>query len=83
MIRGGNSVSQVPAGSLPRTMDVILRNDIVENVRAGDKVHIQRQTYCQYIGWCDSLGYGDGNAAAGNCCRILSGSGSKQHQLAF
>jgi MCM OB domain len=29
---------QVPAGSLPRTMDVILRNDIVEAVRAGDKV---------------------------------------------
>ncbi len=30
--------AQVPAGSLPRTMDVILRNDIVEAVRAGDKV---------------------------------------------
>jgi DNA replicative helicase MCM subunit Mcm2 (Cdc46/Mcm family) len=32
--------SQVPAGSLPRTMDVILRNDIVEAVRAGDKVRV-------------------------------------------
>lgn len=28
---------EVPAGSLPRTMDVILRNDLVENVRPGDK----------------------------------------------
>lgn len=28
---------EVPAGSLPRTMDVILRNDQVENVRPGDK----------------------------------------------
>ena len=28
---------EVPAGSLPRTLDVILRNDIVETVRPGDK----------------------------------------------
>lgn len=28
---------EVPAGSLPRTMDVILRNDLVEGVRPGDK----------------------------------------------
>lgn len=28
---------QVPAGSLPRTMEVILRNDQVESVRPGDK----------------------------------------------
>ena len=28
---------EVPAGSLPRTMDVILRNDLVEAVRPGDK----------------------------------------------
>ena len=29
---------QVPAGSLPRTMEVILRHDIVESARAGDKM---------------------------------------------
>lgn len=29
---------EVPAGSLPRTIDVILRNDQVESVRPGDKV---------------------------------------------
>lgn len=29
---------EVPAGSLPRTMGVVLRNDVVESVRAGDKV---------------------------------------------
>eukprot|EP00873_Tetraselmis_striata_P014067 jgi/Tetstr1/434331/TSEL_023437.t1 len=29
---------EVPAGSLPRTMDVILRNHAVEQARAGDKV---------------------------------------------
>ena len=38
----GKSISltflQVPAGSLPRTTDVILRHDIVESARAGDKV---------------------------------------------
>jgi len=28
----------VPAGSLPRTTDVILRHDVVESARAGDKV---------------------------------------------
>ena len=33
--RGG---AQVPPGSLPRTMDVIMRNDVVESVRAGDKM---------------------------------------------
>ena len=31
------SHSQVPAGSLPRTIEVILRNDQVETVRPGDK----------------------------------------------
>ena len=31
------SRSQVPAGSLPRTIEVILRNDQVETVRPGDK----------------------------------------------
>ena len=30
-------LAQVPAGSLPRTMEVILRNDQVESVRPGDK----------------------------------------------
>ena len=32
------NVYQVPAGSLPRTTEVILRHDIVESARAGDKV---------------------------------------------
>ena len=30
---------QVPAGSLPRTMEVILRNDVVEHARAGDETN--------------------------------------------
>lgn len=30
--------SEVPSGCLPRTLDVILRNDMVEKVRPGDKV---------------------------------------------
>ena len=30
--------AQVPAGSLPRTMEVVFRNDIVEQARAGDKL---------------------------------------------
>ena len=29
---------QVPAGSLPRTMEVVLRHEAVETVRAGDKM---------------------------------------------
>ncbi|GFH23822.1 DNA helicase, partial [Haematococcus lacustris] len=29
---------EVPAGSLPRTMDVIVRNKQVETAKAGDKV---------------------------------------------
>ncbi|KAK9808207.1 hypothetical protein WJX73_008679 [Symbiochloris irregularis] len=32
------SADEVPAGSLPRTMEVILRNNLVESVRAGDRV---------------------------------------------
>lgn len=27
---------EIPAGSLPRSLDVILRHDIVEKARAGD-----------------------------------------------
>ena len=33
------STMQVPAGSLPRTMEVILRNDVVEHARAGDETN--------------------------------------------
>ncbi len=29
---------QIPGGSLPRTMDVILRNNAVEQARAGDRM---------------------------------------------
>ena len=29
---------QVPAGSLPRTVEVIMRHDVVEAAKAGDKV---------------------------------------------
>lgn len=29
---------QVPAGSLPRTMEVTLRTDIVDSARAGDEM---------------------------------------------
>jgi DNA replication licensing factor MCM6 len=28
---------EIPAGSLPRTLDIILRHEIVEHARAGDK----------------------------------------------
>ncbi len=38
LIRPNAIIFQVPAGSLPRTADVILRHDIVESARAGDKV---------------------------------------------
>ena len=37
-MRVQESSDEVPAGSLPRTMDVILRNMAVEGARAGDKV---------------------------------------------
>lgn len=43
---------QVPAGSLPRTMDVILRNDIVEAVRAGDKVSSAAHITAEADYWC-------------------------------
>lgn len=32
------TVMQVPAGSLPRTMEVVLRHEVVEEARAGDKM---------------------------------------------
>lgn len=34
---------EVPAGSLPRSLDVILRHETVENARAGDKVVLTGQ----------------------------------------
>eukprot|EP00873_Tetraselmis_striata_P024216 jgi/Tetstr1/444480/TSEL_032361.t1 len=37
-VRVQEVTDEVPAGSLPRTMDVILRNHAVEQARAGDKV---------------------------------------------
>jgi DNA replication licensing factor MCM6 len=36
-VRMQESAEEVPAGSLPRTLDVILRHEIVEQARAGDK----------------------------------------------
>lgn len=37
-VRLQENASEIPAGSMPRTMDVILRNDNVESAKAGDKV---------------------------------------------
>eukprot|EP00965_Chrysotila_dentata_P077851 2568244-Pleurochrysis_carterae.AAC.3 len=31
------NADEIPAGSMPRTLDVILRGDIVEKAKAGDK----------------------------------------------
>lgn len=36
-VRVQENSNEIPAGSLPRTMEVILRHDIVESARAGDK----------------------------------------------
>lgn len=35
-VRMQETSSEIPAGSLPRSLDVILRHDIVEQARAGD-----------------------------------------------
>ncbi|KAM0672416.1 MCM DNA helicase complex subunit mcm6 [Ordospora colligata] len=32
------NTEEIPAGSLPRSMDVIVRNELVEKIRAGDKI---------------------------------------------
>lgn len=37
-VRLQENAQEIPAGSMPRTMDVILRNDCVESAKAGDKV---------------------------------------------
>lgn len=39
-VRIQENAQEIPAGSMPRTMDVILRNDNVESAKAGDKVII-------------------------------------------
>ena len=39
-IRIQENSSEVPRGAMPRSMDVILRNEIVETAKAGDKVII-------------------------------------------
>ncbi|RKP02965.1 hypothetical protein CXG81DRAFT_10117 [Caulochytrium protostelioides] len=37
-VRLQENASEVPSGAMPRSMDVILRNEIVERAKAGDKV---------------------------------------------
>lgn len=37
-VRLQENAQEIPAGSMPRTIDVILRNDNVESAKAGDKV---------------------------------------------
>lgn len=37
-VRLQENAQEIPAGSMPRTMDVILRNDNVESAKAGDKI---------------------------------------------
>ncbi|CDF34504.1 DNA replication licensing factor MCM6 [Chondrus crispus] len=37
-VRMQENAQEIPAGSMPRTIDVILRNDNVESAKAGDKV---------------------------------------------
>ncbi|KAI0561678.1 DNA replication licensing factor MCM6 [Gracilaria domingensis] len=39
-VRLQESAQEIPAGSMPRTIDVIFRNDTVESAKAGDKVVI-------------------------------------------
>ncbi|KAJ3289056.1 MCM DNA helicase complex subunit mcm6 [Borealophlyctis nickersoniae] len=39
-IRLQEHFSEVPSGTMPRSMDVILRNEIVERAKAGDKVRV-------------------------------------------
>ena len=36
-VRVQENASEIPAGSMPRTLDVILRGDVVERAKAGDK----------------------------------------------
>lgn len=36
-VRMQENSNEIPAGSLPRTLDIILRHEIVESARAGDK----------------------------------------------
>lgn len=33
------NTNEIPAGSMPRSMDLILRNSLVETVKPGDKVN--------------------------------------------
>eukprot|EP00172_Hildenbrandia_rubra_P001819 Plantae.Rhodophyta-Hildenbrandia_rubra.ctg24288.p1 GENE.Plantae.Rhodophyta-Hildenbrandia_rubra.ctg24288~~Plantae.Rhodophyta-Hildenbrandia_rubra.ctg24288.p1 ORF type:complete len:917 (+),score=211.46 Plantae.Rhodophyta-Hildenbrandia_rubra.ctg24288:646-3396(+) len=37
-VRLQENAAEIPAGSMPRTLDIILRNDNVETAKAGDKV---------------------------------------------
>lgn len=43
-VRMQETSKEIPAGSLPRSLDIILRHDIVEQARAGD-------TYDQTLFW--------------------------------
>merc|ERR1719375_2286165 len=37
-IRVQEATDEIPAGSLPRSLDVIVRDEMVEQVKAGDKI---------------------------------------------
>ncbi|KAI8907184.1 MCM2/3/5 family-domain-containing protein [Gorgonomyces haynaldii] len=39
-VRVQENANEVPSGAMPRTMDIILRNEVVERAKAGDRVKI-------------------------------------------
>jgi len=51
-VRVQENADEIPAGSLPRSLDVILRNDLVEQAKAGDK--------CVFTGMLVVLGQAGG-----------------------
>ncbi|KAG6781298.1 hypothetical protein POTOM_014192 [Populus tomentosa] len=50
-VRMQETSKEIPAGSLPRSLNVILRHDIVEQARAGDMQDILFRSFSQAL-WC-------------------------------
>jgi len=60
-LRVQENSNQIPPGSMPRSMDIILRNEMVENAKAGDK--------CVFVGSLVVLPDGSALARAGETAK--------------
>lgn len=48
-LRVQENADEIPAGSMPRCVDIICRNEVVETAKAGDKIIITGKNCCESL----------------------------------